>query len=222
MRVVLVAACSLDGKISTVARDPVRFTSRADREHLHALRDQADAILVGATTLRAEDPPLLPDDARARAREQAGRRRLPVRAVVSASLDVPLDGRALARQPDSPVVLFTADSAPAEARAAAEAAGHEVVTAGVQRVDPLRVLAYLAERHRVERVNLEGGGALNAAVLKADLVDEIWLTLCPVLIGGADAPTPLDGLGLSAPRGVHLLEQRVVDGEVFLHYAVHA
>jgi riboflavin-specific deaminase-like protein len=221
VRVVLVAACSLDGKIANTARDPVTFTSRADREHLFQLRDEADAILVGAGTIRAEDPPLLPDAAHSRARAEAGMRPYPVRAVVSRSLDLPLTGRALAPQKQAPVIVFTTDTAPEGKRAALEAVGHEVVTAGRDRVDVLRVLAHLTERQGVERVSLEGGGELNAAALASNLVDEVWLTVCPVLIGGADAPTPVDGPGLlGGPRKARLIEHRMEDGEVFLHYAL--
>src|SRR3954462_12255744 len=101
MHVTLVCAVSLDGKLSTVAREPVRFPSRRDRARLHALRDAADAILVGARTIRAEDPPLLPDEKRARARAAAGKKPYPVRAIASRTLDLPL-GRALVRKEEAP------------------------------------------------------------------------------------------------------------------------
>src|SRR5581483_7321061 len=137
MHVVVVCAVSLDGKLSTAARDPVRFTSRRDRARLHALRDAADAILLGARTIRAEDPPLLPAADRAEERARAGRRRWPVRAIFSATLDLPL-GRALARQEGAPLYVFTTGEPDAGKRQRLEAAGALVRRASVR--EALQVL----------------------------------------------------------------------------------
>src|SRR5262245_45803325 len=94
---------------------------------MFGLRDQADAILVGAGTVRAEDPPLLPDDARRATRVAAGLRSDPVRVVVTRGLDVPLEGKALRPRPGAPVVLLVVGTPPAERVAAAQALGHEVL-----------------------------------------------------------------------------------------------
>ena len=220
MHLTVVCAASLDGKLASADRGPVTFPSRADRAHLFALRDQADALLVGAGTIRAEDPPLLPTPARRAARERAGLRGDPLRVVVSRTLDLPLAGRALVPRPDAPVVLLGPRDAPEPAQAAARAAGHALHLAGSGRVDLAAGLATLAAAHGLRRILCEGGGELNAALLAADLVDEVWLTLCPVLLGGARAPTLVDGPGLSAPRPAKLLELRRVDDELFLRYGL--
>jgi 5-amino-6-(5-phosphoribosylamino)uracil reductase len=218
VNVAIVCASSLDGKISTAARDSVTFTSRADRAHLHALRDGADAILIGAGTVRTEDPlPLLPNAESQAARVAAGRRPFPVRAVVSRSLDLP-DGRALAIQDDAPVVVFTREDADPEKRAACEARGWEVVPTA----DLAAALAHLASAHGVEDLNCEGGGVLNAAMLAEDLVDAVHLTLCPLVLGGATAPTLVDGpgFGLGTQRTARLVSWREQDGELFLSYSL--
>lgn len=214
----LVCAASLDGKIAPADRGPVTFSSRADRAHLFALRDQAQAILVGAGTLRAEDPPLLPDAARSAARVAAGLAADPLRVVVSGSLDLPLRGRALAPRPAAPVVLLAPEDAPAERVQAARQAGHEVLLRGRGAVDLAAALAELERTRGATRVLCEGGGALNAALLAADLVDELWLTVCPVLLGGASAPTLVDGPGLPLPRRARLREVRREGDELFLCY----
>jgi 2,5-diamino-6-(ribosylamino)-4(3H)-pyrimidinone 5'-phosphate reductase len=217
-RVTLVVATSLDGKIATAARDPVTFTSRRDRAHLHALRDASDALLLGAATIRAEDPPLLPTAERAAARRASGLAELPVRSVVSATLDLPI-GRALAARAGSVVVVFTVDGAPAERRSALEAAGVEVETLGRDRVDFDRALASLA-RLGARRVLAEGGGDLGFSLFQADLVDEVELTICPVVIGGVRAPSPADGAGFRANelKRFTLADHRVEAGEVYLRY----
>lgn len=72
----------------------------------------------------------------------------------------------------------------------------------------------------LQRLAVLGGGELIASLLKYDLIDELWLTVCPLIIGGSSAPTPTDGVGFligSAPR-LELLEVKPVGGEVFLHY----
>lgn len=222
-RVVLVAAASLDGKLSTARRAPVTWTSRADRARLFERRDAADALLVGAGTLRSEDPPLLPTPARRAARVAAGRAPNPLRVVVSRTLDLPL-GRALASAPEAPVLVVgpAEGQGPPEAAARAralEARGVEVLPLLDAGGDLLAALAALTARG-VREVSCEGGGALNAALLAQGLVDEVHLTVCPVLLGGAGAPTLADGPGLPDLLRARLLECRVVGEEVFLTYAL--
>ncbi len=216
MHVTLVCATSLDGKLSSVARDPVRFTSRRDRVRLHSFEDAADAILIGAATIRAEDPPLLPDEARADARVAAGKRRHPVRAIVSRTLDLPTE-RALVRRDGAPVYVFTAEPVDAGRRSRLEAAGAFVRAASVR-----DALGILAREQGVERVVAEGGGALNAELFALDLVDELELTLAPVILGGAYAPTLVDGAGFTQEtlkRARLLAHESTSDGEVFLKYS---
>ena len=71
-------------------------------------------------------------------------------------------------------------------------------------------------------VLIEGGGDLIFGALAADLLDELYLTICPLLIGGATAPTPADGAGFSAAdlRRLSLIDVRTVGDEVYLHYTV--
>ncbi|MGB8687327.1 MAG: dihydrofolate reductase family protein, partial [Microcoleus sp.] len=74
----------------------------------------------------------------------------------------------------------------------------------------------------IKRLAILGGGKLVASVLAAGLIDELWLTVCPLILGGADAPTPVEGkgfLGDLAPK-LELLAVKQVGGEVFLHYRV--
>lgn len=222
MRVRLCVAASLDGKISSAAREPVSFTSRADRGRLFALRDEADVTLHGAATLRAEDPPLLPSAERRAARVAAGRRPNPVRAVVSRSLDLPLDGRALRDELEAPVVIFTTADADPDRVAALEARGFEVVLGPGSAFDPAAALRHLSAQHAAVDLLSEGGGVLNAALLEAGVVDEIHLTLCPLVLGGAAAPTPVDGAGFrvgDAPRWT-LTHVEQVNQELFLTYEV--
>ena len=72
----------------------------------------------------------------------------------------------------------------------------------------------------IKRLAILGGGKLVASVLAAGLVDELWLTVCPLILGGADAPTPVEGEGFFADLApkLELLAVKQVGQEVFLHY----
>jgi len=74
----------------------------------------------------------------------------------------------------------------------------------------------------IKRLAILGGGKLVASVLAAGLVDELWLTVCPLILGGADAPTPVEGKGFLADLApkLELLAVKQVGQEVFLHYRI--
>ena len=74
----------------------------------------------------------------------------------------------------------------------------------------------------IKRLAILGGGKLVASVLAAGLIDELWLTVCPLILGGVDAPTPVEGKGFLADLApkLELLAVKQVGGEVFLHYRV--
>jgi 5-amino-6-(5-phosphoribosylamino)uracil reductase len=76
----------------------------------------------------------------------------------------------------------------------------------------------------IKRLAILGGGKLVASVLAAGLVDELWLTVCPLILGGADAPTPVEGEGFLADLApkLQLLAVKQVGQEVFLHYRLGA
>jgi len=102
-----------------------------------------------------------------------------------------------------------------------EAAGAEVRVFGDDEVDLQAALRWLAARHRVRRLACEGGAALNEAMFRAGLVDELFLTVCPVLFGGRTAPTLAEGRGvqhLSEASRWRLRSLRRVGDEAFLHF----
>jgi 5-amino-6-(5-phosphoribosylamino)uracil reductase len=72
----------------------------------------------------------------------------------------------------------------------------------------------------IKRLGILGGGELVASLLAADLIDEVWLTVCPLLLGGATAPTPVGGEGFPSKlaRRLELLDVETIEQEVYLHY----
>jgi riboflavin biosynthesis pyrimidine reductase len=193
----------------------------ADRRVFHALRALPDTILAGAGTVRAEryGPPAT-DEATAEARRARGQEPTPRLAIVSASLDLPLDLPAL-QDPEHPPLVITCTRAPAAARRALEGRA-ELFDAGEATVSMTQALGALAE-HGDRLVLCEGGPKLNAHLLADGLLDELNLTISPLIVGGSAARIVSDGSSsrVSASRVemelAHLLEQ---DGALFARYLI--
>lgn len=215
----LILAMSADGKISDRGRSPARFGSAADQAHLEAQVALADAVLFGAGTLRAYGTTMsVRDEGLRAARQQRGQAPQPIQMVCSASGEL------------DPGARFFAQAVPRWLLTTSEGAQRWQATAAFERVwtvpltpqgamDWPRIGRSLAQQ-AIGRVAVLGGGQLTAALLAAGLVDEIWLTVCPLVLGGATAPTPVDGAGFwasQAPR-LQLLSVTQNAQEVFLHY----
>lgn len=153
-----------------------------DKTVFAALRSVADAILVGAATVREERyrPPNQSDEIVAERRER-GQAPHPRLAIVTRSLDLDLE-LPLFDDPKNRPLILTASSAPPERKAALDERA-EVLEVGEDGVEPSAALAALAERG-VATVLSEGGPSLNGQLIAAGLVDEWNLSLSPRLLGG--------------------------------------
>lgn len=212
--VVAVLAMSLDGKIATRDRDEAGFSSRADRRHLNELRARADAIVAGAGTIRATDQSL-----RVRPASLLGGRPEPLRAVVSRLCLLSPDLKVFGPGPRT--VLFTTEAASAGARRALEGRADVRVSPAGQ-VQAATIVSTLAAMG-AGRIQVEGGGELLWSFAEEDLLDALHVTVCPVLIGGSTAPTPVGGEGFEPGqlRGARLIDCRREGDEVFLEYGFH-
>jgi riboflavin-specific deaminase-like protein len=222
-RVLINFAVSLDGKINPVpARRPPKFMMSRGREDFHrmvALRATADAVMIGATNLRADDPDLaIPPDERAARRARGAAE--PLRIVVTTKGDGVLPSAKMfdpAR--GGPAIVVHGASMPAPARDQLRACA-ELVSFGTDDVPMPELLAWLAGRG-VGTLLCEGGGQIVAALFAARAVDEAYLTLVPRVLGGTHAPTMVGGAGflpddIPDPKLVGL-EQ--LGDELYLRYA---
>ncbi|HZV93526.1 MAG TPA: RibD family protein [Caldimonas sp.] len=209
MKVFSNTAISLDGRINTKEGGFRFFGSPRDHARMSRLRAEADAILVGGATFRNWPHPSLPDDVD---RTQAHRPWWNV--VVTRTLDVPLDAGFLAEPAVRPLFLTRADSL--RAGFAAEAEGWSGPGSSL----PVAWILAQLERRGVERLLVEAGGDLLFQFLAADAIDEMNLTLCPLVAGGP-APGLVGGPGFDfAAARRFRLEAAVPEGdEVFLRYA---
>ena len=211
-------AVSLDGKVASVARELPSFPSAEDRRVMDQIRARSDAILVGGGTLRAADFPLRIRSRALQVRRLAsGRPEQPLNVLLSASLRVPLTGRFFSAR-DVKRLVVTSSAAPKRLRERIR--GSAEVLAWKGRWVNLRRLMSELHRRGVRQLLLEGGGATNFEFFRQGLVDEIYMTLCPLIIGGAGSPTPVDGAGFPPElfQRYLLVAMKRVRSEIYLHY----
>lgn len=172
---------SADGA-ATVHGTSRGLASTADKRIFALGRDLADVVLVGAGTAVEESySGVKPSTRRNERRHRLGRAELPPIAVVSNSCSIPPDAPVLTETTVPPIVL-TCRAAPAERRESLRAAGAEILITGDERVDLPTALHELGN-NGLYRVNCEGGPHLFGSMLADDLVDQLCLTLAPLLTG---------------------------------------
>ena len=196
---------SVDGAVSVDGRSGGLGT-QADQVVFHLLRELADVVLVGAGTVRAEDYNGVQ-------RPTRGRSTPPPVAVVTGSADLD-PGAKLFTDTVVPPLVLTLEAAQADRRAALAAAGAEVVA--LPRLTPDALLAELGRRG-LHRVLCEGGPALLGALHAADAVDELCLTVSPLLVAG-DAGRIAHGPPGTPPRPLALAGVLAAVGALLLHH----
>ena len=203
--VTLKTAMTLDGRIATSTGESQWITGPDARRVVHAMRARHDAVIVGAGTVRADDPRLTVRD--------MGDRRQPVRVVVSTDLALPLTSQMFATTNDAPVYLC---HGPADASAFVRQGAVSLPSKLIDgRVDVRDALAQLADRG-VTRVFCEGGGGLAASLLDAGLVDRLEVFQAGKAIG-ADGIPGVAAFGvttLAAAPCFKLVGTRAIGGDV--------
>ncbi len=210
-RVTLKLAMSLDGRIATASGHSQWISGEAARAEVHAARASHDAVMVGAGTARADDPALT-----ARGVEVT---REAVRVVVSRRLDIPLMSQLARTAHEVPVWICHGPDADPALIDAWEGLGARLFRCGLsgRQLDPGSVLQALGKAG-LSSVFCEGGGALAASLLAADLVDEMMIFTAGLVIGAEGLPG-VGALGLArlddAAR-FRLTELRMI-GDDILH-----
>jgi riboflavin-specific deaminase-like protein len=240
--VLINVAATVDGKIDTIDRRGAAISSDADRQRVDALRASVDAVMVGSRTLLDEDPRLTVKSSSLRAERIArGEAENPAKVgVVSRPELLRADARFLT-EGKARIILFcprahdsAAEPAPdqlgddalapsrqpgAQALTASPQPGVEIFRMGVGRVDLTAAMETLASLG-IRRVLVEGGGTLNAELLRLGLVDEVQLFVAPRIFGGAAAPTLADGIGGLSVRLTLRNVEAHADSGVLLRYKV--
>ncbi len=216
--VVVNMSMTADGKIATGNRRVSSFGSPRDQEHLLELRATADAVMCGARTVDLNEIDMGPGPVKYRRRRlRAGLAEYNLRVVVSGSGSVNTGAR-LFKERSSPTIVLTTERATGRRLARLAAAADQVCVCGREEISFRRALVWLRAEWGVKRLLCEGGGELNAALFLAGLVNELHLTICPLIIGGRQAPTIADGVGVAGLADavrLSLLSQRRIGEEIF-------
>jgi riboflavin biosynthesis pyrimidine reductase len=221
-RVLLNMIGTVDGRASLGGRSGP-LSDRADRALFHGLRSAVDAVLVGAGTVRTERyGRMIPDASSRSLRTRRGLAEEPLACIVSGRLalddEIPLLG-----EPSARVVILTASAASLPATAASV---EYVRAARDGHLDLAAALGELRKRFEIHSLLCEGGPHLAMQLLDAGLLDELFLSLSPLLAGGepagGEALRILAGRELEPPVALELLGALRSDSHLFLRYGVLA
>lgn len=180
--VALKMAQSLDGKIATKSGESKWITGEKARKFVHRLRAGFDAVLVGARTVLADDPNL----------SSYGEGRDPIRIVLDGKGVVPPSAKVF--QPGVRRIVFSTFIAPPSWVKSLEDIGVEVIMGEGEEVEIRRILRELGARG-IASLLVEGGGETSASFLEARAVDKVFFFIAPIIIGGREAKTSVEGKG---------------------------
>ncbi|MFC8765119.1 RibD family protein [Streptomyces sp. NPDC057193] len=208
---------SVDGYLDDASPERLLLSNPADFDRVDEVRASCDAILIGATTMRKDNPRLLVNSEERRAKRLAeGRSEYPLKVTVTRTGDLSSDLKFWHHGGDK--LVFTVDGAVEKVRGTLDGLA-DVVSVGPE-LDWGLVLDELGRRG-VGRLMVEGGGTIHTQLMAQNLADEIHLAVAPLLVGQADAPKFLgtaDYPGGSTAR-MQLLEARAIGDVVLLRYA---
>ncbi|MBI9059073.1 MAG: bifunctional diaminohydroxyphosphoribosylaminopyrimidine deaminase/5-amino-6-(5-phosphoribosylamino)uracil reductase RibD [Labilibaculum sp.] len=198
--VVMKTAMTLDGKIASHTGDSRWVSNPNSRKRVHELRNELSAIMIGVDTVIADDPILT-----TRLEGKDGRN--PIRIVVDSKARIPLESKILNSCDQAKTMLAVTEKADSNKLKEIEELGNVIlkVKSSNGRVDLKDLMIKLGEEG-IDGVLLEGGAILNFSSLQAGVVDEVMSFIAPKIIGGANAKTPVGGLGIEKMKDAIELE----------------
>ncbi len=197
--VILKAGMTLDGKLATASGESQWITGASSRREVHQLRGSVDAVLIGVGTVLADDPVLT---ARRGTRLEKLAPRQPLRIVVDSRLRTSLKAQVLTQQDKAKTIVATTSEASAARRSTFQRQNIEVLTLPMLqgRVALPDLLDELGRRG-VTTLLVEGGSEINAAMVRAKLVNHVRLYIAPLLLGGQNAIGVIGGISPSKLAG---------------------
>ena len=201
-------AMTADGKLAPANRRFVPFGSKRDQTLLLELRAEADAVMSGARTVDSSPVKLGPGPEKYRQmRLKKGLAEYNLRLIVSGSGSINPHAE-IFKHRFSPIIILTTQRASRRHLARLRQLADEVKIFGQRKINFVRALRWLREKWNVKRLLCEGGGEVNGALFRAGLVDEVYVTVCPLIFGGRAAPTLADGEGADTLVGATQLDLR--------------
>jgi 2,5-diamino-6-(ribosylamino)-4(3H)-pyrimidinone 5'-phosphate reductase len=186
MHVILSAAISVDGKISTRSNDS-KLSSQDDIIRLHKLRSKVDAILIGKNTLLQDDPLLT-------VRHTKGKN--PTRIILDSKGTISKNSKIIKTSDKIPTIIAVSKKISNVNLSKLKKLPVEIIISGENSVN-LKLLMKKLSTKKIETILVEGGGTVNWEFIKNNIFDELIITLSPYLIGGNDATSLVEGKGFS-------------------------
>jgi 2,5-diamino-6-(ribosylamino)-4(3H)-pyrimidinone 5'-phosphate reductase len=215
MRITLNTAMTVDGKIATTSGDSA-ISSRDDLIRVHELRASADGIMVGISTVLADNPRLTVRLARKRVKKKN-----PARIVIDSTGKIPLDSRILLTASRIKTIVAVTKLAHIDTLRKIKKTGAIVIVSGRQTVNLKKVFSIIKQMG-IRKILVEGGGEINWSLLRLGIVNELIVTIAPKIVGGRQATTLVEGQGyrrISQGIKLHLKQAQIQNnGELVLHY----
>ena len=186
MHIILSAAISIDGKISTRQNDS-KLSSKPDKIRLHKLRSKVDAILIGKNTL-LQDNPLLT------VRHTKGKN--PIRIILDSKGTIPISSKIIKTSNKIPTIIVVSKKITDTNLLKLKKLPIEIIVAGENSVN-LKLLMKKLSTKNIKTILVEGGGTVNWEFIKNNIFNELIVTLSPYLVGGTDATSFVEGKGFA-------------------------
>jgi 2,5-diamino-6-(ribosylamino)-4(3H)-pyrimidinone 5'-phosphate reductase len=215
MQVIVNSAMTVDGKIATRQGDSA-ISSKDDLIRVHKLRDSVDGIIVGISTVLADNPRLTIRLGRKQPKEKHL-----TRIIIDSMGRIPLDSQILRTASKIKTIVAVTKLAHMNVRRKIKKTGAIVIVAGTNTVDLKRVL-WTIQKMGIKKILVEGGGEINWSLFSLGIVNELIVTIAPRIVGGRQATTLVEGEGYSRiSQGLKLQLKKVRmqnSGELVLHY----
>jgi 2,5-diamino-6-(ribosylamino)-4(3H)-pyrimidinone 5'-phosphate reductase len=213
LKVTINAAMTADGKIATKIRDS-KISSDQDLKRVHKLRSSVDAIIVGISTVLADDPRLT-------VRLTKNKGKDPVRIIVDSTGRIPLNSRILQTASKIKTIVAVTKRASNSNIQKIKKSGAMVIIVGTYSVE-LKKLFSILEKKGYKKILVEGGGELNWSLLHLGIVNEVIITVAPMIVGGRTATTLVEGGGYDKiSEGIKMELRNILrqnNNELVLHY----
>ena len=209
-KIILSAAVSIDGKITTRTGDS-KLSSKKDLNRLHKLRSTVDAILVGKNTVKKDDPLLT-------VRYCKGKN--PTRIILDSSGTISNNSRILQTSDKVKTIIAVSKKITKKNLRKLEKFPVDVIVIGENQVNVKSLLQNLG-KSKIKTILLEGGGSINWEFIKNNLVDEFFITVTPYILGGTDSISLVQGKGFDTilkSTKLRLKSTRRLENEILLHY----
>ncbi|MCK5156442.1 MAG: bifunctional diaminohydroxyphosphoribosylaminopyrimidine deaminase/5-amino-6-(5-phosphoribosylamino)uracil reductase RibD [Spirochaetales bacterium] len=188
--VILKSAMSLDGKIATRTGESKWITGEQVRQYSHQIRHQVSAIMVGVQTVIADNPVLT-------TRLQPDTGKNPARIIMDSHGRTPVSSNLIKTIFQGPVIIISSPDIPEKKTKTLKAMGAEIITVTeTDRAAVLRELMPVLGERGIDSLLIEGGGTLADSAVRAGIVDKYLYFIAPLIIGGREALTPVEGEGV--------------------------